>query len=213
MSSRPLVSLLIVAIGIVALPSVASADHRRCPRGGTTVVSNDEARVWQVRRSGISRYYGCARDVGRVYRVDPRGGQLIDAPTTTKLAGTTLAYEVSYFDLRPYRILVRSLRTGKVLHSATSNSQRSAEGHTGPASRVLVKHNGSVAWTTSADCVCEGLDPAESGWEVHAINRDGRRVMLDSGRELDAGSLRFTTRSHRAIAWTNGGETRTAPLR
>ena len=208
MRSKLLLGVLVGALmGAVAPPAAAD-----CPPAGRTVARSDDARVWRVTpRSRVARYYGCARRVGRVFRLDPRGGQVTAPESTLKLAATMVAYQTLDFDLRPFRVLVRSLRTGKVIHSASTNSGRSAEGHTSPGVRVVLKPNGSVAWTASVDCVCEGVDPSEKGWEVHAIGRDDRRVMLDRGPAVDAGSLRLA--GPNAITWKHRGESRTAPLR
>ncbi len=207
-------ALVLAGLGAAAaLPATGSADHDRCPHGGTTIVKNDQARVWKVRPpSGIDRHYGCARRVGRVVRLDPRGGQAIGFRGKVRLAGTTVLYETSYADPRPFRVVSRSLRSGRIFHRATSNARGSADGHSGPMVRPLLKRNGSMAWTASVDCVCEGVDHSVAGWEVHAFGRDGRRVVLDRGPEVRPDSLRFRDGGRR-IEWVHGSEVRTAELR
>jgi hypothetical protein len=201
----------IVCIGALALAGSAPAAAARCPTNGKTVVRTSTARVWGVTpKSEITRYYGCAFAVGRVVRLDPKRGQLVGYRPKVKIAGTAVAYEAMSFDLQPYRVIVRSLRTGKVIHSATSNRQKSAEGHTGPVQRIVLKRNGSVAWTTTSDCVCEGTVP--SAYEVHAIGSSGKRRVLDSGPDVEPASLVLRAGGSR-IGWTHGGTARSALLR
>lgn len=207
--ARRLVVLLAVLGSLWAVaPGVASAAG--CPKSGRTVVANSDGRVWEVRpESGISRYYGCARRVGKVFRLDPRRGQLIADPSTTKIAGTAVAYETMSFELAPYRIVVRSLRTGRLVHGASSNARRSEMGHTGPALTLLLKRNGTVAWTASSECICEGTPAAD--YEVHKIGKDHRRVVVDRGPSIDPASLRFTP-DRSAVSWLDGGVRQSAAL-
>ena len=202
--------LALPGIGAALLTAVAPASAATCPSSGKTIVRTSQARVWGVTpKSQITRYYGCAFAVGKVIRLDPRRGQLIDWRPKVKLAGTAVAYEAMSFDLKPYRVLVRSLRTGRVIHSATSNRRGSAEGHTGPVQRIVLKRNGSVAWTTSSDCICEGIEP--SGYELHVIGHGGRRRVLDSGRDLDPASLRLIARGTQ-VSWMKGDAAHSASL-
>jgi hypothetical protein len=197
-----------LATSVVALTASVPAEAARCPSGGKTVVKTSTARVWGVTpKSGITRYYGCAFAAGRVVRLDPPRGQLIAYKAKVKIAGTAVAYEAMSFDLKPFRVYVRSLRTGRVIHSATSNRRASSDGHTGPVQRIVLKRNGSVAWTTSSDCICEGAVP--SGYEVHAIGTDGKRRILDSGPEVDPASLAL---AGARISWKHVGTIRSAGL-
>jgi hypothetical protein len=205
---KALVGTLTIAAALVAGSDPVAA--ARCPSAGKTVVETGTARVWGVTpKSGITRYYGCAFAVGRVVRLDPPRGQLIAYKPKVEVAGTAVAYEAMSFDLKPYRVLVRSLRTGKVIHGATSNRRGSAEGHTGPVQRIVLKRNGSVAWTTSSDCICEGTVP--SGYEVHAIGTSNKRRMLDSGPDLDPASLALIARGTQ-VTWMNGATAHAASL-
>lgn len=200
----------VLAASALALSASGPAAAARCPSGGKTVVKTGTARVWGVTpKSGITRYYGCAFGIGRVVRLDPAGGQLIAYKPKVKLAGAAVAYEAMSFDLKPYRVYVRSLRTGRVLHSATSNRRGSAEGHTGPVQRIVLKRNGSVAWTTSSDCICEGTVP--SGYEVHAIGAANGRRILDSGADVDPASLALIARGMQ-VTWMNGTVAHTVTL-
>lgn len=185
----------------------------RCPSAGRTLAHDADARVWRVRpASGIDRFYGCARATGRVTRLDPRGGQVTQPATTLRLARATVAYQTLDFDLRPFRVVVRRLRSGRVLHRAYANRRHSAEGVGGPVRKLAVTRRGSVAWTASVECLCEGVDASVKGWEVHAIGRDDRPRVLDHGPLVRPESLRLIE-GGRMIAWKHGSQTRRAPLR
>ena len=203
------VTAMVAASALALMGSAPAAAAAHCPAGGKTVVKTSTARIWGVTpKSEITRYYGCAFAVGRVVRLDPPHGQLIAYKPKVRIAGTAVAYEAMSFDLKPFRVYVRSLRTGKVIHSATSNKRGSSDGHTGPVQRIVLKRNGSVAWTTSSDCICEGLVP--SGYEVHAIGTADRRRILDSGQAVDPTFLRLGASR---IFWKHDGAVRSAALR
>jgi hypothetical protein len=205
---KPALAISALAVALSSVPATASA--ARCPSGGKTVVRTSDGRVWGVTpKSQITRYYGCAFRIGTVIRLDPPRGQLIAYKPKVRIAGTAVAYEAMSFDLKPYRVIVRSLRSGRIVHSASSNRSRSAEGHTGPVMRIVLERSGSVAWTTSSDCICEETVP--SGYEVHAIGRTGGRRILDSGKDVDAASLRLIAGGTQ-VTWMNGTTSRSATL-
>jgi len=206
------VLIVSTALALVTLVgSGSAAGGSRCPATGKTVLRTAEARIWTVKAMPADRHYGCAYSVGRVVRLDPRRGELTGTDTVV-LAGTATAFATGSFELKPYRVVVRSLRTGAVVHSAPANAQRSSDGHTDPVLRIVLRRNGAAAWTASVDCVCEGVDYSENGFEVHAIGSDDRHHLLDRGRRVDPDSLSFVSRRTK-ISWTSGGATRTAALR
>ena len=61
-----------------------------------------------------------------------------------------------------------------------------------------------------SDCVCEGVGHS-TGFEVHKIGHNNRRVVLDRGPAVDPLSLRLTA-DQRRIEWKHNGETRSASL-
>jgi len=210
----PAILATLVAAALVAVGS-APAAAARCPKAGHTVARNADARVWRVRSHGpsrVDRFYGCARANGRVTRLDPRDGRVDGPPSTLALARAKVAYQTLDYDIKPFRVVVRSLRSGRILHRAFANRQHSEMGTAGPVRSVVVTPRGSVAWTATVDCTCEGVDFAAKGWEVHAVGRDDRPRLLDRGPEVQPGSLRLI-RGARAISWRHGDATRTARLR
>ena len=204
-------SLLLALCAVAALAQPAgAATHPTCPTSGKTLAKNGSARVWRVHtRSGIDRYYGCAFKVGRPVRLDPKGGQAEQRPMM--LTSTLVAYEVMDFNLKPFRMIVRNLKTGATVHSAPSNAQKSEMGEGGPARSVLVKRDGTVAWMASVDCFCEGVDFSEKGFEVHVIATDGKHRILDRGPEVDGSSLALAAGGSR-VTWKHGTEQRSAPI-
>jgi hypothetical protein len=206
-----LVTLVFGAASLAASPTT-TATRPRCPNTGRTVVRSSDARIWSSQSREIDHYYGCAYRVGRAFPLDPPHGQLIEAKQKVVLAGSIAAYETMYFNVKPFRVVVRDLRTGSKIHSATSNAQGSTDGHTGPVAKIVLKRSGSVAWTASIQCICDSDVPIEpSGFEVHKIDRSNRPTLLDKGDAVNPLSLTLTT-DHRRIEWRNGGTMRTAPL-
>src|SRR3954454_2808787 len=99
-------AVALVPLGLAAAAApVSAATHPHCPASGKTVVRTSDGRVWGV-GSGITRYYGCAFSVGKVFRLDPPRGQLIAWKPKVKIAGTAVAFEAMDFDIGPYRVMV-----------------------------------------------------------------------------------------------------------
>jgi hypothetical protein len=123
------------------------------------------------------------------------------------VAGEVAAYGIESCGVDTGRgsLIVRRLDTGKTLHTQPALSGRvGVEGHSSVES-VVVRADGSAAWIGSE----RAIGPPRRGTEVHAVTRTGS-VLLDSGVQIDAGSLRL--RGSR-LSWRHGGRTRTATLR
>lgn len=172
-----------------------------CPRWGKTVERNRESRVFRTRRESIDSYFGCAFRTGRTYRLGGGNDAVVYA-----LAGRMVAYE-SLANPVNQRMVVRSLGTGRVIHQANSNLE-GAFGNGARAVEVVLKRNGSIAWTYPNRT---GESVEVTGIELHAIGTSNRREVL-SQRVDPAESLRLNPGGV-TISWTEGGMTRTAPLR
>lgn len=175
------------------------ADGRSaCPRGGTTVERNRESRVFRNRTRSGNTHYGCAFRVGRTYRLG-------NDAAVYALAGRMVAYEI---DTSPVerKMIVRSLGTGRVVHQASPNLG-DAFGNGSVAAKVILKRNGSIAWTYP-DETGEGSE-VDPGYELHAIGTSNRRAVLS--RNADPESLRLGPEGT-TILWTEGDLTRTAPF-
>jgi len=116
-----------------------------------------------------------------------------------------VAYEINASEVNR-RMVVRSLGTGRVVHRANSNIQ-GAFGNGALADKVVLKQNGSIAWTYP-NRTGEGAEV--TAHELHAIGTSNRREVLS--RNVDPESLRLNP-GGTTISWIEGGMTRTAPLR
>lgn len=94
---------------------------------------------------------------------------------------------------------MKDLATGRRVHL-----DQGFENGFGEVAVIVVKDNGSVAWTSEAPFESPLPEPA-SLW-VH--DTDGLR-RLDAGAGIDLKSL---TLSGSTLAWTSGGVTHTAPI-
>lgn len=142
--------------------------------------------------------FGCAFRVGRTYRLASIGSD----DEVYALAGRTVAYEVDATPVRR-KIVVRSLGTERIVHQSSPNLG-GAFGNASIAAKVILKRNGSVAWTYP-NVTGEGAEV--TGYELHTIGMSNRRVLLS--RDADPESLRLEPGAT-TISWTEGGLTRTA---
>jgi hypothetical protein len=204
-------ALLAVALAFV---SNADASHQydtsvRC-NGQTVrqvqlVTRSSEGAVFRKLKSGpggrkVSVAYGCLLRSGAVRRLD-FANRVDDA----QLAGRYVAFKhidyVSEFGSAS-SIRVVDLRTGTTAVDARGVPGAGSDSH---VMSLVVKRNGSVAWTGMAD---------ESGSEVSVLKvdttTDGPRL-LDSGAQIDYESLALGA-DRLSVGWRNGAEQKTAPL-
>jgi hypothetical protein len=100
-------------------------------------------------------------------------------------------------------ILVRDLRTGRLLHDVPTGIPSAPHGHlgVGPAISIVVKSDGAVAWIASAL-------PPDGFFQVHALDGDGSRL-LATGRSIDPRSLALAGST---LYWTQEGKPFSAAL-
>lgn len=121
-------------------------------------------------------------------------------------AGTVVAYAkaASYSNNEArYVMVVHNLSTGRVLHKVTTVTLVKPEAtpiSEGPATALVVKSDGAVAW------IVETGFPAT--YQVYAIDKTGRR-MLASSPDIVPHSLALAGNT---VHWTQGGEPASAPL-
>ena len=223
MSTRARIILALAAAAVAALipPQAASAGHgcSAHARGGKITHKTKEAHVFQKR----DRWYACAAKVGRpfplpgVSRVSLGEADDGTVPAHLALSGVFVAYE--RYTLYPAAgagdtntdIYVVDLRTGKpvVTEETTASAGREEDRW---ISRIVLKRNGSVAWTSSH--YTYETYPGPVNYEVHRFSLDPAaygRVTLDSGADVDRDSLELSG-DRRTVTWTDGGERRSAPL-
>jgi len=159
---------------------------------------------------GYLRISGCARGRKRSYVLGESpnftsvGGRGIDHET---LAGTMVAYEEITGNALPeggseksWLVLVRNLRSGQWIHRAfTGVARRPKDEGVGPLSALVLKPDGSVAWSAKVGGL-SGYVPPE--YEVHALDKSGSRL-LASGADIAPHSLML---KGSALSWIQSGQ-------
>jgi hypothetical protein len=152
--------------------------------------------------------YGCAYGHRHSYRLSPpleceaHGGGCARIHDVV-LAGPIVAYAELRLNrqLFGWSVVVRDLRSGRVLHTARSTTTPISRG-AGPVEELVVKPDGAVAWIVSGP-----FEPLSgTGYELHALDRTGSRV-LASGPSVDSLALAGST-----LYWMQGGKPFSASL-
>jgi hypothetical protein len=134
-----------------------------------------------------------------------------------KLAGFVVAYEEffigGYQGRAERRVVVRNLRSGRVLHRVPNGvSPTHEDGSVGIGNVVslVVKSDGAVAWTAEDGETISPTNPSVrvSAYEVEAVDASGTRL-LASGAEIDPHSLKL---AGSVVYWTQGGKPFSAAL-
>jgi len=113
-----------------------------------------------------------------------------------------------------YLVIVRDLRTGRVLHrtpTGTPLQPRSDYVGVGNAVAIVVKSDGSVAWIADDYERSSGAGtPSETRYfDVEAVDSSGSRL-LASGTNVDPSSLALAGNT---LYWTQGGKPASTALR
>jgi hypothetical protein len=198
--------LLSASAGAAHSPHPAS---EKCRRGrGHTIVANARAQLYEAENK-LSEHeiYGCAYGGRQVYGLGPLpSGSSSGAGGVEEevLTGTIAAYEkFSITSNTPnssgpssWLVIVRDLRTGRVLHRVPTGTSTSPEDVGGGfTSGIVVKNDGAVAWIVEIR-----YHPVE--FEIHVVDRQGSRI-LASGTNVDPQSLALAGST---LYWTQGGK-------
>jgi hypothetical protein len=100
-------------------------------------------------------------------------------------------------------VIVRDLRTGRILHEVLTGTRAKPDPATegvGAVQALVVKSDGSVAWTVAAD--------HEEGTYLHAVDKTGSRT-LATGADIAPASLVV---SGSTMYWTQAGIPQSATL-
>jgi len=165
---------------------------------------------------------GCVRNgrrgvrLGVGYTCEGGGEAVCGGINEEALAGTMVAYQEAGDFLRGEDLLgstgfvvVRSLRTGKIVHRAPTGSPpvpRKGFVGVGAVTTIVVGETGSVGWIVLNR---ERSKPGSRYYEVHSIDRGGRRL-LASGLSIQPNSLRLRGR---VLSWKEAGRRRAGVLR
>jgi hypothetical protein len=203
---RRLPVLVLLAAGLLVTPAADAAKPRpRCDReAGHTVKRTSQARLFERRGAESVVLYGCLRRERRRVRL----ARAFDDGYTesadyldVRLSGTWAAWQATTTDVSckadcppgysgvTSSVVVRGLRRGA--------ARRVAPGAAPIAATLLLTRGGIAAWQENG----------AAGITLHVLERSGPRV-LDPG-PVDPGSVRL---DGSVLAWTVGGEGRTAAL-
>jgi hypothetical protein len=200
---------------VIIAPADAARPHRSmhsCPQTPSHPLLADRvATVYEATESlGLHvSIFACARGARHIYDLGPSpqcggGGGGCESVENVALAGTVVAYErtsatgaLQTHAGAEYSIVVRELRTGRTLEKVPTgtNSVLAESAGSGPATALVVKSDGAVAWIVQKN-VHEGK------YQVHALDRSGARV-LAVGPDIDPGSLALAGST---LYWTQGGK-------
>ncbi len=215
------VPLLLLA---AASASDASSHHKaatECSPGHSHLLAADARAQVYVRPEStglsgpfhIEEVYGCsyghrsAYSLGLPYVATSTGANGVRMET---LAGPIVAYEATSASgaqgqatTISWRVVVRDLRSGRVLHSVPTGTPKAnpfAVG-VGPTLVIVVKSDGAAAWIAQAP-------PYEGTYQVHAVDKSSNRL-LASGADVDPSSLAIAGST---LYWTQGGKPESATL-
>jgi hypothetical protein len=223
---------VLVVLGLLLLWPGAADARAPCERAGFREVARNHQAVVLVRRGAPGVKAGCMlRDDKLVYLSDPND----DYVSHVTLAGHFVAFYDHYIDgadpdFETAQLIVTDVRRRKAVFTdrTTLYSRLPVEDQDPPQRGlpviILLKHNGSVAWSTcpwhsrggpfGEPLACNRPGPrAHYQVVVHPAskrNRDSGRI-LDEGPTVDPASLRLEGGS--ALSWTNGDGRQQAQLR
>jgi hypothetical protein len=212
------VSFVLVLLLPAASVSDASSHQKapaKCPPSRSRVVAaNNHAQLYEaVNPSGALSVYGCAGH-GRSYTLGEvlmagGHGPFFGVELET-LAGSDVAYWEEDTEEHHERslVIVRDLRTGRVLHKLEVGTPPAIETGDGYATAIVVKSDGSVAWIVGHNFVPVESPGPPPVYEVEAIDQTGRRL-LAAGTEISPRSLALVGST---LYWTQGGKPYSAAL-
>lgn len=207
-----------LALVLAAAGSAAAAGHshrRSCvSRPGHTVLQNDRARLFRVKRSSANgpyrRLYGCLNGSPRQRALDDPNPE-VEPETAVQLAlaGRYAARSLESFDPnqteRYTRVAVTNLRSGRT-RSADATAPSSGPSDVTVTS-LVVAPSGSDAW------IGANLGAPVANKDVYEVWRQAgtEAVQLDAGSGVDPASLALS-QDGRTIYWTDSGAPRSAAL-
>ncbi len=209
-----LLTLTLTSVG--AASGYSSRMPARCStRSSHLVVADTQAQVYAVATKQGLAYHGCAYgrratfELGdRLYcaRVGCAGISLVT------LAGPIVAYESQLTTTgfseedaeRNWYIVVRDLRTGKVLRKTPAGTYSPRQPEIigdGEAEAIVLKSDGAVAWIVNT------FEDTNT-YQVHALDRTGFRVLAESSA-IDPSSLALAGST---LYWMQEGKPMSATL-
>jgi hypothetical protein len=195
--------------------------HRKVSRAvpcatnrGQVFVADSKAEVFVAANSvPTNAYYGCVYGSRHTYElgtpsdcIDVSIGQC-GGITNVVLAGSTVAYEESSNRPLAWWIIVRDLRSGRVLRRLRTNTPGPVN-TAGAVEALVLKSNGAVAWVAQAH-LPTAIPNGPREYEVYAADATGESRLLASGSGIEPASLALAGST---VYWTQQGHAVSAPL-
>lgn len=206
--------IAICAVIILALFGLASASgartrhatRRYCPKVGKfALVVDAQAEVYEAGGRFVREMFACAYASGHAYALGPKaeciGSGGCGGVEKATVGAAFVAYEKFAVASEPFvgetssywRVIVRNLRTGRVVHRANSTGSFVQD--------LVVKSDGAVAWIVDTSFL-----PEEHA--VVAVDKTGTRT-LASGPGIAPSSLTLTGNT---LSWIESGRMASAVL-
>jgi len=204
-----LTGILLLVAAPVGTAAQRSAPAKCPPTHSRLIAADAQAQVYEGREDEV---FGCTYSKKRSFslgHVPTCGSSGCLAVEREVLAGPIVAYEETSIGgvsstSSEWRVVVRDLRTGRVLHrvpTGTPSPPNPSLVGDGFAVAIVVKSDGAVAWI-----VQNGVDPSE--YEVQAVDKTGSRLLAASAA-IDPSSLAL---GGSTLYWTEAGKPMSAPL-
>jgi hypothetical protein len=203
----------VLAVLLMTVPATAARDRlvarTQCrPSSSHGVFTDGQAQVYAVQNGEVLNIRACANGQQRSFLVSScnrrESATACASESQVTLTGAVVAYEEFFTTAGRYRrereavtlswrVIVRDLRTGRVLHDVpTGTSLASEPGYLGVGKIVglVLKSDGAVAW------IAEDYERSAAAkapyFDVYATDASGTRL-LASGTNVDPSSLALST--------------------
>lgn len=133
------------------------------------------------------------------------------------LSGPIAAYGLSefgkYSGIARWRVVVRNLRTGKIIQQVPSGRLMGTPTPpgslgTGGIKSIVVRRSGAVAWIAGNYQLAEA-NAVPYYYQVHTLDSDGMQAVVGEGAHISLKSLAIAGNT---VYWTQEGTPRSAPL-
>ncbi|MGA9286234.1 MAG: hypothetical protein WBV85_12420 [Solirubrobacteraceae bacterium] len=196
--------------------------HCYLPSHSRILHANVQAQVYETSEtlSQESGVFGCVFGSRHIYRLGEKYPPFGDGSEGSAgiafgaLAGSVVAYEYSVGSegYKEWVVIVRNLRTGRVLRRVPSGPSKSPSSiGAGPVVAIVVKSDGSVAWMTESKNESPSRENefvASREFIVFSVDKSGTH-QLAVGKNIDPSSLALVGST---LYWTQGGVPASAHL-
>jgi hypothetical protein len=227
-------SVLLMATGASAA-HVRHMASTKCGPNSHVLLTDAQAQVYATQNGEVLNIRGCANGQRRAFFIAScnrhEAGAACAEELHVTLAGAVVAYEEFFTTASRYtregeavtsswRVIVRDLRTGRVLHAVPTGTPLKPEPRyvgVGNIAALVLKSDGAVAWI--AEDYERSATPRGTGapyFDVYAVDKSGTRL-LASGTDVDPSSLALSvgathlgdyphTIAGSTLYWTQGGK-------